>query len=309
MSLTGCPPDRVIVDPNTGARVCLETGEIIEEQVIGDGPEWRNLGEGHSKGVERATTTNDSLMHNYGIGNLRLSPAKARSPLKRVQGLRRSPVFMSGVPLLKGEASQVNLFSIAKRAASFFELNGSVEEALGQILHAYVERAKKPIGRDANKVVAAALEKVVEVYNLSISKGEVEQFFDIDDNDLWDGLKKLNEVGALEALRQVIAAEGRSRVLERSFTYINRIASSLSLPPAVAQDALRFIRESLSTPGKTPYGKKPEALAAAAVYMVARLYGYEISQSDVAKVVGIKESTVRKLYRFLMDDMTVVVDV
>ncbi|MGC9071232.1 MAG: hypothetical protein ACP5HK_00830, partial [Acidilobus sp.] len=77
----------------------------------------------------------------------------------------------------------------------------------------------------------------------------------------------------------------------------------------LTQQAVEFIRKSLEAPGKTPYGKKPEALAAAAVYLVARLNGYEVSQTDVAEVVNLKESTVRKLYRFLMDGMVVVVDV
>ncbi|WP_048812753.1 TFIIB-type zinc ribbon-containing protein [Acidilobus saccharovorans] len=295
-----------LVDDN-GVLVCPNCGYIYDGNELSDGPEWRSLSNGNVKGVERASYSNDPLMHDLGIGNLRMSPARSRSPLMRVRNLRMR--IGSSHPLLKGEAPLVNMFSIAKKAASAFELSDSAKDALGQVLHAYAERAKKPIGRDVNKVVAAALEKVVEVYNLSISKGEIESFFEIDDNDLWDGLKKLNDVGALDMLKVVVASEGQGRVLERSFTYINRIASSLSLPQQVVQDSLNFIRKSLGVAGKTPYGKKPEALAAAAVYLVARLNGYEISQSDVAKVVGIKESTVRKLYRFLMDNMVVVVDV
>ena len=40
-SKVNCPPDKIIYDANMGARICLETGEVIEEQVIGDEAEWR----------------------------------------------------------------------------------------------------------------------------------------------------------------------------------------------------------------------------------------------------------------------------
>ncbi|MCE4609078.1 MAG: hypothetical protein GSR72_01210 [Desulfurococcales archaeon] len=54
-------------------------------------------------------------------------------------------------------------------------------------------------------------------------------------------------------------------------------------------------------------GKKPEAIAAAAVYLTARLMNFDVSQKEVADIVWIKESNVRKAFRFLIEDLTIMV--
>ena len=83
--------------------------------------------------------------------------------------------------------------------------------------------------------------------------------------------------------------------------------SELELEREVYKLALEFVKASLSS-GKNLYGKKPETIAAAAVYLAARLYGHEnVNQSSIARVVKIKESNVRKLYRYLMDGVVVLV--
>ncbi len=304
-----CPRDGTEMIYDNGVLVCPRCGFILDEPVLSESPDYRQVSQSSSKGTaDRSMVSNDNLRHDQGIGVSYLNAPRSRSPLKRVMKLRSK--ISKAHPLLRGEAPKVSVFEIAKRAASHFELSESAKQALGTILQAYVNSAKGPIGRDANKVVAAALRKVVQMYNIAISQSEIEEFFDINDNDLWEGLRKLYDSGALSPAEGLVdTSGGAKRLLERSSTYINRITSTLNLPPIIGQQALEFIRKSLEVTWKTPYGKRPEAIAAASVYLVARLHGYEVSQSDVAKVVGIKESTVRKLYRFLMDGMVVLVDV
>ncbi|MEB3773469.1 MAG: hypothetical protein GSR86_00905, partial [Desulfurococcales archaeon] len=68
-----------------------------------------------------------------------------------------------------------------------------------------------------------------------------------------------------------------------------------------------FVRTVVEN-NKSLIGKRPEIIAAASVYLVARLYGYEnVTQKVVAEIVGAKESNVRKIYRFLMDNTVVMV--
>ena len=283
-----------------------------EDDMISESPEWRYISStGSVKGLERSTAITTFLRHDNNVGAVELRPARSRSVIDRVRALRMNRISTTR-PLMSGEASKIALFKLANDAAQHFDLGQGARETLGAILHAYVDKAKRPVGRDRAKIVAAALEKVVELYNLGISKGEIKAFFNIDDNELWDGIKKLNDAGALDAIKAAQASVGPARgqrSLERVLTYINRIVDQLGLPHPIKLQALDFVRKSLSVPGKTPYGKKPEAIAAAAVYLVARLNGFEVSQSDVARAVDLKESTVRKLYRYLMSDVVVVVDV
>ncbi len=295
-----------------GYLVCPKCGFVLDDKDnITDWPEWRYIDStGSVKGLERTSATNNMLRHDLGIGDVTFIRPRSRSVLKRVNDLRQR--ISRAHPLLNGESSAVSLFKLANEAADHFELPNAARQTLGTILRAYVERSKRSVGRDKKQIVAAALEKVIELYNLGVSKGELVDFFEINDDDLWEGLRRLNESGALEGLRAVTlgsSGDAYAKLLERSMTYVNKIVSELSLPQQVANDSLTFIRTSLRSGNKVPYGKRPEAIAAAAVYLVARLHGYDISQASVAKVVNLKESTVRKLYRFLMSDMTVVVDV
>jgi len=308
--LTSCPRCGAEMVEDDGRLVCPVCAYVMEDSLISDGPEWRFFSGSGVKGLERASLTNDPLMHDYGVGVHRFVMNRGRSVLNRIRPIRTR--FSGPHPIMKGENAAVELFVRANEVASHFELPQSAQNLLGTILHRYTEKVKRFSGREKTQVLAAALEKVVEVLNLGISKGEIKAYFEIDDNDLWEGMRKLNETGALDVLKYVEADKYRNstdRVLERTLTYIVRILSALNLPQNLSTQALDFVRKSLSVAGKTPYGKKPEALAAAAVYLVARLNGYEVSQTDVANVVNLKESTVRKLYRFLMDGMVVVVDV
>ena len=308
--MTRCPRCGTEMVDDNGRLVCPSCGYVLDEALISDQPEWRYFNAGGVKGLERASMANDMLMHDHGIGVHRFVAARSRSILNRVMPLRSKIVRPH--PIMKGESAAVEIFTLANEAASYFELPQGARDFLGSILHAYVSRARRPVGREKAQVVAAALEKVVEVYNLGISKGEIKAYFDIDDNDLWEGLRRLGEAGALDIAKVAEADRFRNsteRVLERTLTYVTRILSALNLPHNLSVQAMDFIRKSLQIPGKTPYGKKPEALAAASVYLVARLNGYEVSQTQVAEVVNLKESTVRKLYRFLMDGMVVVVEV
>ncbi|MGC9072317.1 MAG: TFIIB-type zinc ribbon-containing protein, partial [Acidilobus sp.] len=219
-----------------GRLVCPSCGYVLDESPISDQPEWRYFSAGGVKGLERASMANDMLRHDYGISVHSFVASRNRSVLKRVAPLRSR--IARPHPIMKGESTAVEIFTIANDAASHFELPQTTKDFMGALLHAYVEKAKRPVGREKAQIVAAALEKVVEVYNLGISKGEIKAFFDIDDNDLWEGVRRLSESGALDIVKRAEADRFKNstdRVLERTLTYITRIVSALNLPHNLTQ--------------------------------------------------------------------------
>ena len=165
--------------------------------------------------------------------------------------------------------------------------------------------------------MAAAILKASELHNLALSQGEVVDYFGVTAEELWRARAKLAllpvarsmYLKALKASRE----RGRDRFLERTSSFIKRISASLNLPPEVAKLAMSFIETSLKSERgeglrKDLNGKRPEAVAAAAVYLAANILGYdEVSQKSVARVVKLKESNVRKHYRFLIDNVTILV--
>ncbi len=299
-----------IISTLDGKLVCQNCGLVINENLLADKPEWRSYNEKgiqNTRGIERASQTETLLRHDKGGGALTFTPPKSRNILKAFNSRRISMRHATS----RSEMPQIAMFSLANKLTEYFNLPKSASQTLGLILHEYIEKNGGSVGKDKEAIIAAAFAKVVELYNLNISQSEIEEFMGIDNNKLWEGKKKLNDLGILPKYRFIESENygyinSNDRMLTRVVTYINRIVSSLNLNQNIIEQSISFVKESLSS-GKNLYGKKPEAIAAAAVYLVSRLNGYDISQKEIADTVSIKESTVRKLYKFLITNMTVVV--
>ncbi|PMP60200.1 MAG: hypothetical protein C0201_03350 [Caldisphaera sp.] len=302
-----------LVSTPDGKLVCPNCGSIVSENLISEKSEWSKFNEKgmqNTKGVERASEAINSLRHDMGIGDLSFEKPKKRNYMKipnrtLIKNIRHA--------VSRDERPQIDLFSLANKAASTFDLSRGAKDTLADMLHNYIDKNAGSY-KDKSAIVAAAFSKVVEIYNLNISQSEIEEYFNIDNNKLWEGKKKLNELGIFEKYlknQEMIRATYQrtsDRYIDRVLSYVNRIISDLNLPQDLAIESIRFVRESISS-GKTLYGKRPEAIAAASVYLISRLNNYDISQKEIANSVSIKESTVRKLYKFLITNMAVIVSV
>lgn len=91
------------------------------------------------------------------------------------------------------------------------------------------------------------------------------------------------------AIKPLRAAEFRDRLLGEH----RAIAAKLELPKNVEEKSRELLREI------TPSGKKPRSVAAACIYVAARLEDARIDQSEIADAAGIGEPTVQKEWRAL----------
>ncbi|MFZ8795270.1 MAG: hypothetical protein ACO2O2_15515 [Acidilobaceae archaeon] len=294
-------PGEVVVTPE-GYRVCSATGEILEEIVISDEPE-RYFKE-ESKSIPRIGSPLTYTQHDMGIG-VSLEPRRPSNPLKRAGNLVRK---VKVTRVTKKDVCKVMVLQYANEVASALELPKSAREDVGFILQRYLAREKVNGDRERRCLVAAVILKVIERYNLDITQNEVLERLDVDQLCVWEAKNKLHEKGVLaEFVKTIYGERGQERLLGRVETYVAKIVSELKLGDEVRRTAMEFIRATQRN-RKNLYGKRPETIAAAAVYLVARLYGYDhVNQDMVARVVKIKGSNVRKLYRYLMDGMVVLV--
>lgn len=293
-----CPGD--IVTTPEGYRVCTATGVILGENIISDEPERFFKDESQPRFGSPITFT----QHDLGI-SVSIGPRRSPNPIKRAESIVKG---IKEARVSRRDVHKVMILQLANEVASKLELPKAAREDLGFIIQKYM--AKERISGDLERrcIVAAALLKVIERYNLSISQNEVLELLDVDQVCVWNAKNKLHEKGVLAEFSKTIYGHGgQERLLSRVETYILKIISELKLRDEIRRDAMEFIKVAQKN-GKNLYGKRPETIAAAAVYLVARLHGHEnINQSTVAKVVKIKESNVRKLYRYLMDGMVVIV--
>ncbi len=303
MENVDCPGGLVLNED--GKLVCRETGEVVKEQVITGRPEWRQFEEKGVKGLQRASGRVTDTTHHQGTQVTFVRRGRPQIPRRtpgsrsgaRVRGIREARV-------LKKDRALVDMLMRLEAAVEALGIPSTAHETAGKIIRYYMTK-RRPIGdKEKNAIVAAALHRAIVVHNLGIPMGVITDALGVDTGEVWEAAKKLNETGAMELARIPFQ---RNRPLNRVATYISMIVNKLNLPPIVYTTSLEFIKAVMENK-KTLVGKRPEIIAAASVYLVARLYGYEnITQKTVAEVVRVKESNVRKIYRYLIDDMVVLV--
>ncbi|MCE4612438.1 MAG: transcription initiation factor IIB family protein [Desulfurococcales archaeon] len=307
MALGDCRSGIVLTEE--GRLVCRDTGEVLSETSIIEGPEWRSFrDQGSVKGLERAGGPITHTQHDLGVSVTLRRPG-------RIIGSRahRVSTKIRSARVLKKERHLVSALDKINKACDFLGFPPMAKETAAMIVRMYAERASISNEKERLSIVGAAIAKSIEIHNLPISIGDVLDFLGIGFDDLWSAKRKLSETGVIEVLKVSLLSRspggGSERLLRRVDTYIKKIVSELDLPLQVYRLAYHFVSAVLSS-GKNLYGKRPETVAAAAVYLASRIYGYDnVNQRVLAETVNIKESNVRKLYRYLIDDMVVIVTI
>lgn len=325
LGLGGC--SRVILDRDR--RVCIDhTGRaiVIEDQIIDQGPEW-HVGKDAEKGVSRArasgrhtyryhdmTAATTSLVRREGA---RLPKAIRSNPVARqIIGGSKAPTLID-----RAEAREVRVFDLLRQAAVNLGLEAEenpVVETAGNILHKVKPFPRREV--EARALVAMALIKALEVHQIPMSSEEVRRALGLEGDQynryLWKALKLISErVNLARKDVDLAATQSRGRpsvgcanLLPRVDAFIHRGVVKLNLPIWLEERAARLLRDLLEVDGKSLCGHKPEAVAAAAVYIASRLYGFEVNQKSVAKALGIRDTTLRKQQKFLLSGVVLLIE-
>jgi transcription initiation factor TFIIB len=281
---------------------CSEHVYIDDQYIYDEGFPRGHLPEGEALSI---TFTR----HDLGVG-AEISAERGRNPLTRpAAGPKHSGVTRKDVPL-------VTALRILDDACKALGVPKTAKETAGILISAYYKSVKRAPSRH-EPLVAAALLKAAEIHDIPLAQGEVLEFLGVTLDELWRARTKISSVDVAKKLYikslKSKRARGNNRFVERASVFIQRITAQLGLPPEVALLARRIVEESLKAerkPGqrKDLNGKRPEAIAAASVYLSARLLGYDnVTQKSVASAVKLKDNNVRKHYRFLIDNVAIVV--
>ncbi len=334
-----CPPEDRIFDPQRGIRICRSTGRVISENVISDAPEWRRFPNGDVKGSPRSGSRLSYSVHDLNAGAVVVPRGKAwrdymrSSKLRRrLAGSRRSRFSPIGGRVRRSERSLVDMITKALILLEQLEIHNvrNIKDVVGQMIHAYYENRKRR-GEEARKTVVinekerwavavAAVKKAIRKYNLAIAENEIyEKVLEFKPdfkpeelkNHEWRVLRRMSEYGIdiPSTPSGSIGPRGSRRAVERVNKYVTRLLVNLGLPIRLQVPAMKFLEIALRH-GKSLSGRKPEAVAAALVYLIARIHGYDhITQRVVAEEFKLSEANVRKAFRYLLEDMVIVVGV
>lgn len=287
---TKCPPDKIIYDEFRGEYICTETGEVVEDKVIDQGPEWRAFTPEEREKRSRTGSPLSPTIHDGGLSTMidwrdRDASGKKLEMKRRLEVMRwrkwqiRTRIQNSIDRNITQAAGEL------ERIADQLGLPRAVKERAATIYRQAVEKGVVR-GRAVESVVAAALYAACRIFRIPRTLDEIAQY------------TKTSKKEVARCYRLLVRELNVRIPIADPIDFVPRIAAALGLSGKVIRKAMEILEEAKKR-GLTA-GKDPAGLAAAAVYTAAQLYDERRTQKDVARVAGVTEVTVRNRYKELI---------
>ncbi|MCE4621295.1 MAG: transcription initiation factor IIB family protein [Desulfurococcales archaeon] len=300
--------NRVYVD---GEVVCKDTGEVLREEDIVSEAEW-NILRDREKGVSRERVGGPLTYTRHDMMSTRIKlisrPSRhRRRPVRGGPGASRR--LRVGGTFSKEERKKIKIMRKIELWSTELGLPLEAKETVGLIIQSYIGKNDVRNEREMNSIIAAAIHKAIAFHKLPIPLKTVLEHTGVNEKMLWDALRKLNESGVLNEMRKFRGAQVTpyENLIERVKVFILNATFKLKLPHEVALLAIKIAEKFMREYGKDLHGRRPEAVAGALLYLAARLYNYKVSQKSIADALGVVESTIRKQYKYLLNNMVLVV--
>jgi len=287
-----CPPDKIVIDHQRGVKICAETGEVLEENIIVEESEWRAYTPEEKARRSRVGGPISYAKPHMGV-EAQIGPyrepgsRKIRGFSKKVETLKWQKALKLGKVMSGVEKNISQALVLMDEIVAKLDLPGSIKEEAARI---YREAAQKGLtrGRSIEAMVAASLYAACRRHKVPCSIEEIIRY-----------LKTAQETD----IKREVARSYRLLVRDLNIVipvveperFIYRIASALNLPEQVVVDAIKIIIEAKKRGVSS--GKDPSGLAAAALYLAALKHGFRKTQKEIAQIAGVTEVTVRNRYK------------
>ena len=287
----GCPScgsTSLFFDPIRSELVCDRCGLVLGSMPVDPGPDWSPYDE---KAI-RAGPPESVLLSDGGLGNTmgaggrdaagrslssdeaaRFGRLRRVSQWTRLRGTERS---------LSGALAKMN------QLASRMSLPTDFRERAAVILRKAL-RADLARGRSMDAIVAGCVYLATRALGAPRSLQEVARAGDV-------------TVHRLAATAKLIARETRVTTMPpKPSDFVSRFASQLSVSPDVTEGAFALLAKNKEALAMAP----PLGAAAGALYLAGEMHGERLKQSDVSRVAGVSEVTLRKYYKALKEPSSI----
>jgi transcription initiation factor TFIIB len=285
----------VVVDHEKGVVICAETGEVIEENNIVLGPDWRAFNaeewqrRAHSEVISQAVH-DTGLTTDIGVNDISSTLVSHREYMKMIK-LRQLNKKMR---VSKQDRKLVEALSKLNHVCAVLGVPEQVKETAAVILKRifYVLQPRK------DDLLPIALISVIfsaRKHGIPMRIKQLLNEFGVPEDKYW---KLLSEIHV-----KVDVSEFKSYNDPRAF--LPTIISNLKASQKVYMLSSKII-EVLKKNGLTE-GKDPAGIAAAVVYIAATVLDEKKTQKEVARAANVTEVTVRNRYRDIVDKILVTV--
>lgn len=277
-------------DEKRGETICAECGFVVAENMIDPGAEWVN----HSNGIDRSrvgsptTLTISDKGLSTEINRLDLTSGSARKHGMSGKDLRDWRRRQKIDQRSKTRDSRLRNLSVAMQyIRDRGDLPPQIEQEAASLYRSSVERGLIT-GRSIRGVAAACVYIAARQARIPRRIEEIAESFDM-----------VSEVEVKELKRTIrlVARNLGTNHITGPDEYFEKFHSDLGLPPQVLGDARDIwwkIKDDLEW-----QGKKPSGIAGVILYWASQNSSSPRTQSEVCKVAGISEVTLRGLLKIL----------
>ncbi|WP_082256428.1 transcription initiation factor IIB family protein [Haloferax sp. ATB1] len=281
----------LVYDEQHGEWVDPETGEILREDEIDRGPEWRAFDAAERDQKSRVGSPTTNMMHDKGLStNIGWQNKDAYgNSLSSGQRQKMQRLRTWNERFRTRDSKERNLkqaLGEVERMGSALGLPDTVRETASVIYRRALNDDLLP-GRSIEGVATAALYASARMAGTPRSLDELEKVSRVDKMELTRTYRYV----VRELKLEIKPADPEQ--------YVPRFASELGLSDEAERQARQLLRDAKETGIHS--GKSPVGLAAAAVYAAALLTNEKVTQSEVSTVADISEVTIRNRYKELLE--------
>ncbi|WP_267641318.1 transcription initiation factor IIB [Haloarchaeobius amylolyticus] len=281
----------LVYDERHGEWVDEETGEVVHEDAIDRGPEWRAFDASERDQKSRVGAPTTKLMHDEGLSTSigwqnkdAYGNSLSSSQRKKMSRLRtwneRFRTRDSRERNLKQALGEI------ERMGSALGLPKNVRETGSVVYRRALEEDLLP-GRSIEGVSTASLYAAARQAGVPRSLDEVGEVSRVDKQEL------------SRTYRYVVRELGLAVEPADPEQYLPRFLSELDAGATVERPARRLLQAAKQQGAHS--GKSPVGLAAAAIYAGGLLANAGLTQDEVSEVTDISEVTIRNRYQELFE--------
>ncbi len=287
-----CGARALLLDPATGEVVCQRCGAVVRERIADESGGERLAGDVEERaGREHRGPPTSFTRHDMGLSTVisdkdRDASGAALSP--EVRAMMRRLRLWDGRHE-SWERDLMRALDMIAMLAGRLGLPGAAAERAALI---YRRAREMDLLRGYSIPPFAAASVLAATRELGIPRriADVAAAAGLGKSDVYHAYSLLREAGVVEAA-----------AVQAPEAFVARVASAAGLPEAVARRALELLRGLRASRPDATAGRDPVGLAAAAVYVAAKLACADsrLTQRDLAGVTGVTEVTIRHGIRAL----------
>ena len=285
---SGCPEcGSTQFEQVEGETYCSKCGSVVDANRIDTTREYRAF---DSKGTEKKERVGSTITYTKADKGMSTKIGESNE-LNKVSGRKRGQYYRMKKWDSRSDSKEDSLqkgLSIMDRLTYELSLPKSVKEEAGRL---YEKASEEDLikGKSREASVAALIYLVARSQEVPRTQKEISGAIKVKERKMNKTYRNL----ARELDLNIRPADPKN--------FIPRYRGEVGLNGETGARARRIVDEAMSK-GITS-GRSPSSVAAAALYLGGMLEGEEITQKEVAEVAGITQTTVRKSYRLIAEEL------